>query len=125
MGVVVADLTDAERAEKVSWWNWRPTLVLIEASRLVDAERLALMGYNGSGVEITRSEARAIAEFLEERVLAHLAPGDRVRSDLSITDVPDDGTFYREDIARNYSASYDWLQRFVRFCLACDGFTVV
>ena len=85
MGVFVQDLQDTERSEKVTWWNWRPTLVLIEASQLIDAERLALMGCNGSGVEITRSEAHAIAEFLEARVGKARAQGRGVarRSALS------------------------------------------
>ena len=92
---------------------------------LIDADRLELMGYNGTGVEITEAEARAIGRFLETEVLPALLPGTRLTYDLSVTDAPDDHTFHRDDFAKNYSASYEWLTRFAQFCGTCSGFRVL
>ena len=37
---------------------------------------------------------------------------------------PDTGEFHRDDLARNYSATYAWLGRFRDFCRSSGGFTV-
>jgi hypothetical protein len=126
MGVDLEDLKREDRSEYCNWWSWRPTIELLRVSGLFDAERLELMGTN-SGVEITESEARAIAQLFEERVLPTLRPGERMLLDGTVTDVPDDGTFYREPSEqwKNYSASEEWLRRFVTFCRECQGFRVM
>ena len=61
MGLYLYDLVDREREFKVNWWNWRPTLTIIETS----------------------------------------------------------------DLAQNYGASRDWLERFAAFCAECNGFEVI
>jgi hypothetical protein len=125
MGVILADLKREDRAENCNWWNWRPTVELLRQSGLFDAERLELMRYN-AGARVSEGEARAVAQFLEDRVLPALRPGDRVMLDGSVTDVPDDGTLYREPAEqfKNYSANEAWLRRFAAFCRECGGFSV-
>src|SRR5262245_37216498 len=126
MGVILADLKREDRSENCNWWNWRPTIELLRQSGLFDAERLELMGSNACA-EVSESEARAVAQFLEQQVLPALRPGERVMLDGSVTDVPDDGTFYREPAEqfKNYSASEEWLRRFAAFCRECNGFSVL
>ena len=125
MSVSLDDLANPEHSLDINMWNWRPTIALIGLTRLINAERLELMGYNGTGVEITEAESRAIGRFLEIEVLPALRPGTRLTYDLSVTDEPDDHTFYREDFARNYSASFEWLTHFAQFCATCSGFRVL
>ena len=125
MSVSLDDLADPENSLDINMWNWRPTIALIGLTRLIDDERLELMGYNGTGVEITEAEARAIGRFLETEVLPALRPGTRLTYDLSVTDAPDDHTFHHDDFAKNYSASYEWLTRFAQFCGTCSGFRVL
>jgi len=106
----------------VNAWNWRATLALLERHEILGAETIELLGYN-IDVEIPGDDARRIAAYLAD-YLATL-PGDgRVMLDGAVTTEPDDGTFYRDDLARNYSATADWLTRFRDFCrTATDGFT--
>ena len=65
------------------------------------------------------------AVYFENKVLSQLKPGERVLYDFSITDKPDDGTFYRDDQMLNYSATYEWLSEFTDFLKDCKGFTVI
>jgi hypothetical protein len=98
---------------------------LLRLSKLFDDVRLEMMGYNGCA-EVSEAEARSVAQFLEERVLIAVRPGDRVLLDGQITDVPDDFRFYRQpaEHAKNYSATEGWLRTFATFCRKCGGFRV-
>ena len=85
MSVSLDDLANPENALDINMWNWRPTIALIGLTRLIDAERLELMGYNGTGVEIIEAEAHAIGRFLETEVLPALRPGTRLTYDLIVS----------------------------------------
>jgi len=113
-----------ERGETifVNAWNWRPTLELLRAHQILDPESIEMMGYNG-GYPVSAEEAQTIAGVLD-RVLAQLGTDDRVLHDLTITAEPDTFEFYRDDLARNYSASAEWLVEFRDFCRAGFGFAV-
>jgi hypothetical protein len=126
MGVTLCDLGRDDRSEDCNWWNWRPTIELLRLSGLFDEERLELMGCN-AGVEVSEAEARAVAQFLEERILPAVRPDQRLLLDGSVTDEPDDGTFHREAGRQheNYSAHGEWLRRFADFCRECGGFSVL
>ena len=124
MSFTLTDLASDEHEINVNGWNWRPTLVLIGAFNLIDEGRFELMGFNATGVQIEVGEAHEIGRRIRDEVLSKLRPGDRVLYDLSVTDEPDDGTFYRDELSKNYSATYDWLERFAEFCLKSKGFRV-
>lgn len=125
MGVFVEDLENEEKFLKINWWNWRPTIEIIRTSDLIDNDRLELMGFSGGGPKITEEESRKLAVYFENNVLSQLKPGERVLYDFSITDKPDDGTFYRDEQMLNYSATYEWLSEFTDFLKECKGFTVI
>ena len=124
MGVRLTDLQQQGRSEKCNWWNWRPTMVLLQASGVLDDVQLVTLDL-GVG-EVSGEQARLIARFLDEQVLPAVQPGERIKLDGTITAVPDDGTFYREpsEQSENYSASEEWLRRFAAFCRVCGGFRV-
>ncbi|SEG67405.1 hypothetical protein SAMN05444920_103869 [Nonomuraea solani] len=110
------------RSLHVNAWNWRPTLELLESSGVVDAETAELLGYNIS-VDLSGEDAQRIATFLEGHLAAIPADG-RVLLDGSVTTEPDTFAFHRDDLARNYSATAEWLARFRDFCRsATEGFT--
>jgi hypothetical protein len=108
---------------QINGWNWRPTLELLRRARLLDDETLERASAQGAGARVTGEQALQIAEFLD-RYLASLAPGQRVRSDGTVTSEPK-----RYDLDQEtrelYTATYEWLSRFRDFCQASDGFTVV
>jgi len=83
------------------------------------------MNYN-CGMEVTKEEARSVALFLERKILPSLQPGERIMLDGTTTNVPDDGTFYREpsELFKNYGASDEWLRLFANFCQECNGFDI-
>jgi hypothetical protein len=105
----------------INSWNWRATLALLERHGVLDEEKLELLGYNIT-VQVTGEETRRIAAFLDDYLTG--LPGDgRVMLDGSVTTEPDDGTFHRDDLAKNYSATASWLTEFRDFCRAAgDGF---
>ncbi len=114
--------TPDRRSLHVNAWNWRPTLGLLESADVLDADTLALLGYNIS-VELSGEDARRIATFLDA-YLADISAGGRVRLDGSVTTEPDTYEFHREDLAGNYSATVGWLRLLQEFChAATDGFT--
>ena len=124
MGVRVTDLGREDRSEKCDWWHWRPTVALLRSSGLLDDVQLVLLDA-GAG-EVSEDQARAVARFLDDRVLPAVRPTERVMLDGTVTDVPDDGTFHRRpsEQSENYSAGGEWLRRFAAFCRECRGFSV-
>jgi hypothetical protein len=84
------------------------------------------MESNGTGVTIEEQEAHLIGRKIYEEILPKLQPNKRIFANLTITDEPDDGTFYRdpENQWRNYSVTYQWLKDFADFCLQSKGFRI-
>lgn len=126
MGFTIRDLNaDGGAGEiDVNAWHWRPTLEIIETLGFADETRAILMHYSGVTVEFSQDEARAIAQAIRARYLPRMGPDTRVAHDGSLTDEPDTVGFHRDDLARNYSATRPWLQRFCEFCERCRGFAV-
>ncbi len=79
-------------------------------------------------------QSREIPEFLRAAALpiytqrfANSTPRNlQARSNLSVTDAPDDGTLYKDEDEqwKNYSISHDLLKDFADFCLQSKGFQV-
>jgi len=126
MSFILMDLGSESFEFRVNVWNWKPTLEIIKSFDIVDEGKLRQMNYNGTGAKFTFEEAHKIGEKIRDEILPLLAPNKRIFSDLSITNVPDDGTFYRDEDERwkNYSTSYDLLKDFAEFCLQSKGFQV-
>ncbi|MFX1537588.1 MAG: hypothetical protein ACFFDI_25580 [Promethearchaeota archaeon] len=125
MGVHLINLANKDHWKKVNWWNWRPTIELIRKLGIIDDTRLHLMCFNVTGVSVTKEEAQQIGETFQADLLPKINSGQRILLDLSITSEPDDDKFHRDDLGKNYSARYEWLEEFTEFCLDCEGFTVV
>ncbi|MEV0614604.1 hypothetical protein AB0I81_14845 [Nonomuraea sp. NPDC050404] len=116
--------TSDGRSLDVNAWNWRPTLALLEEAGVLDAETAGLLGFN-SAIELTGDEARRIAVFLDGYLTTSVPAEGRVLLNGSVTTEPDTYEFHRDDLARNYSVSAEWLARFRDFCRnATNGFTV-
>ena len=107
-------------------WHWKTTLEVIKSFDIVSEGKLRQMSYNATGVKVEREEAHEIGTRIRDEILPKLGPDKRIFADLSITDKPDDGTFYKDDDEqwKNYSASYEWLKDFSDFCLRSKGFQV-
>lgn len=123
MDFALVDLEDEERHVLVDAWTWRPVLAFVKSLGLVDAERLALMGYNGTEVTVDEAAARAIGEKVGE-VVSRMGSGERLLLDGTVTDEAR-GEFDEEDVARNYGATRKALGEIAAFCRACHGFEVV
>ena len=103
---------------KVNAWNWGTLHELVERAGWFDEDTWAPLRYNG-GVEL---DAAATARLATE-VLPRMRPGERALLDGSITDVPDDGTFYRgeDELWKNYSLDHDVLVAIIEFLRAAGG----
>lgn len=124
MSFTLVDLGDATHSREVNAWNWRPTLALIAHARIIDAERIAMMGWNCTGVQVARDEARAIAAYVDSKIMPGIQSGQGVKYDLRVAPAPDDGRFFREGLEDNYQANAVWLATFAMFCRTCQGFGV-
>lgn len=107
-------------------WNWKPTLEIIKSFDIVSDGKLRRMEYNATGAKMEQDEARLIGEKIRDEILPKLEPDKRIFMDMSITDAPDDGTLHKDadEQWKNYSASYEWLKEFSKFCLKSKGFQV-
>ncbi len=111
---------------RASVWSWRTTLEIIRSLDIINSTKLRLMESNGNGVKIEQKEAHLIGKALYDEILPKLEPNKRMFINFTITDEPDDGTFYRapEEMWKNDSVSYQWLKDFADFCLQSKGFQV-
>lgn len=126
MGMFVIDLGNESNSLPVNYWNWHPTVELIERMGLVDKDRIALMHMPFTGVRVTESEARAIGAKFRTEILPSIPETGRVLHDGSVTTEPDDGTMhYGDEAHKNYSATRSWLTKFADFCDRCGGFKVI
>jgi hypothetical protein len=109
-----------------SVWHWKAALEIIRGLDIIDESRVRQLGYNAMGTKMDIDEARLIGEKIRDEILPKVAPGHRMFADGTVTDAPDDGTFYKDDDEewKNYSVSHQWLKDFSDFCLRSKGFQV-
>jgi hypothetical protein len=124
MGFWLLDLEDDALSLDVNAWNWRPTVELLRSFDLLAEDEIECMEFTGGGGKASREEARAIGERIMA-LIETLEGGHRVMLDGQVETTLDDGTFHRDDLAMNYSASKEWLERFADFCAKCKGFRVI
>lgn len=107
-------------------WNWKAALDVIKGLDIIPENKLRQMGYNAMGVKVDIEDARLIGQKLRDEILPKLEPDKRMFADGTVTDVPDDGTIYRDedDQWRNYSINHDWVKDFSDFCLLSKGFQI-
>jgi hypothetical protein len=107
-------------------WHWKAALEIIRGLDIIDESRVRQLGYNAMGTKMDIDEARLIGEKIRDEILPKVAPGHRMFADGTVTDAPDDGTFYKDNDEewKNYSVGHDWLKDFSDFCLRSKGFQV-
>ena len=107
---------------RVNAWNWGVLHHLVAKADLFPAELWEPKRFNGGGT-LEAPEAATLADFLAERVLPRLREGERMFYDGTITDVADDGTFYREpgELWRNYSLHRTVLVEVIEFLRKAAG----
>lgn len=107
-------------------WNWKAALEIIKDLDIISESHVRQLGYNAMGVKMDLEEAHLIGQKIRDEILPKVGPGKRIYSDGTVTDTPDDGTFYKDDDEqwKNYSVTHDWLKDFSDFCLRSKGFQV-
>ncbi len=126
MSFTLMDLSSENFEFQANVWHWKTTLEIIKSFDVISEGKVRQMAYNATGLKIDRDEAHMIGERIRDEILPRLAPDKRIFADLTVTDKPDDGTFYKDDDEnwKNYSANYDWLREFAEFCLRSKGFQI-
>jgi len=126
MSFTLIDLGSENFEFRASVWNWKTALEIIRSFDVVSEGKLRQLNYAATGTKVTADEAKEIGERIRDEVLPKLGPGKRMFADLSVTDRPDDGTFYRDEDEKwkNYSADYEWLKELSEFCFSSKGFQV-
>ena len=105
---------------KVSAWTWGPIHDLVASAEILPADLWELTRYNCSA-ELDEQQTATLADFLESQVLARFSGGERLLADGTVTAVPDDGTFYTDDLTKNYSVRREMLVRVIDFLRAAEG----
>jgi hypothetical protein len=123
---VILSAGEGARDLKVNAWNWGVLHHVVERHGLFPAEVWEIARYN-AGAELDASQAVALADFLERDVLPRIPAGSRMFFTGDVTDVPDDGTFYRkeDELWRNYSLTHEVLASVIAFLRAAVGPVVV
>ena len=126
MSFTLIDLGSESLEFKANIWKWKTVLEIIKSFDFLDDGKIRQMSYNATGVEVSKDEARTIGEEIRKKILPKLVPNKRIFSDMTITEKPDDGTFYKDkdEEWKNYSAKHNWLEEFADFCLKSKGFQV-
>ncbi len=114
--------TEDGRALKINAWNWGVLHEIVTKRKLFSDDVWGPKRGNGGG-SLDSDQVRTLVEFLEHDVLPYLSPGERLYHDGSVTSVPDDGTFFREeaDLWKNYSLQHEVLADAVAFLRAARG----
>lgn len=114
--------TEDGRALKINAWNWGVLHEIVAKRKLFAEDVWAPKRGNGGG-ELDPDQVMALVEFLERDVLPYLGPGERLYHDGSVTNQPDDGTFFREEheLWKNYSLQHEVLADAVRFLRDARG----
>lgn len=118
----ILSTTDDARHVVINAWNWGVLHHLVEQHGLFPAEVWEVARYN-AGAELDASQVIALADHLERHVLPRIPPGSRMLLTGAVTDVPDDGTFHREEgeLWKNYSLRHDVLVEIIAFLRTADG----
>jgi hypothetical protein len=126
MSFTLIDLGSENFEFRANVWNWKTALEIIKSLDVISEGKIRQISDNATGTSVSPEEAQQIGEKIRDEVLPRMGPGTRILSDLSVTDKPDDGTFYRDadEQWKNYSADYDWLKEFTEFCFRSKGFQV-
>lgn len=122
MSVLLVDRGDASRLLNLNLWTWRTIVAATTRLDILSAEALSQLEPFCGGLD--RADAHRVAAAIQDRLLPALGKTERLLIDGATTALPDDGALYRnaDDMHLNYSASYQALEAFARFCADCDGF---
>jgi hypothetical protein len=131
VGITLFDSADgaddcAPNAFDINFWHWRAIVEAIRRLDILPEERVSALHEPFCANGLNKKEAGTVAAALRERVIATLAPDERLLLDGRRTTEPDDLVFHSkpEDGHKNYSTDRDMLTRFAAFCEACNGFEV-
>lgn len=113
-------LTSANSSLSINWWTWGPLHALVANAAILPEDHWETTRYNCS-TELSLQQVEILANFFELQVLPRLGTGERLLSDGTVTDLPDDGTLHRDDLSMNYSVHRESLVSIIGFLRAASG----
>jgi hypothetical protein len=113
------------RERKVNAWNWGVLHHIVEAMGLFDDELWAPA--RGGGAELDAAQCATLVGFLRDELLPRIPPGHRMFFNTTVTDVPDDGTFYRDkdELWKNYSLHHEVLVAIIELLDGATGMSIL
>jgi hypothetical protein len=116
---------------QVNGWNWRPTLELLLAAKVITEDDHERMGAQGCSGKVDAEKASRIGDVVVHKLMS-MKPGERMLANLSVSKAPKKLAVFEpnmnvEDIDVNelYSTTYEWLESFAKFCRGSGGFKVM
>ncbi|MCS6911643.1 MAG: hypothetical protein RMK29_09300 [Myxococcales bacterium] len=121
MGLRLLDVGDEEHVLEMADWNARPTLGLLLRSGVLGLAAQVQLEESGS-VEVDERQARALARYLQQEVLAGMGPCDWIDASGTRTTEPDEAALQRLAMTRRDHLERASLERLAAFCQRCAGF---
>jgi hypothetical protein len=109
---------------RLTSWSYRPFLEILRGISAFDVSKLDQLMDVPESVEISEIEATQAANLLAEYVTILPPNIKRIMYDLSEVETEDDGTFYRDDLGKNYSIPVQTLKELAEFMRSSGGFHV-
>jgi hypothetical protein len=122
MSFILSDLgnPDPARDLHISGWHWRPLVEIIERLNLLPEEKIIHLTTQGSTVQVSEEEARALAGQLRE-ILKVLPENGRLLSGGTVVTETFEELHERGE---PYSVSHRTIEKFIVFCETCQGFKI-
>ncbi len=123
MSVILVDLVDEKHNLQINWWNWRPILAFLLEAELIDEDQFKRMGANCCGGQLTSSQAKKAAAFLEQEVILRLSDGEQIHTNGKVSIAPVESRPVSSLSSHElYATHKSCLESFVAFCNASNGF---
>jgi hypothetical protein len=125
MGICLFDCKSNEIIFDTNFWNYRAIVEEVRRLGVFSDAKVDSLHESWCGNGLSTDEARTVASLMRSQLLPSIAEGQRLMLDGTRTTVPDDGKLHHgAEQASNYSTTADVLERFVKCCETCNGFTV-
>ena len=126
MSFILADKNDNDNEIQINNWNWKTILMILDSLKLLDTDRIQMLGFNGTSESVSKQEAEQISKKIRDEIISKLNDDERILLNGKITNIPDDGTFYKnpDEYYKNFSTNKVILEKFCTFCESCNGFEI-
>lgn len=125
MGIDLFDKQTENICFSINYWHWRAIVEEIRRQRIIPKEIVDGLHKPYCDNGFTVEQCRLVASVLRKKVISKLSDTERILLDGNRTKVPDDYSFHKVELEKNYSTDKSTLIKFVECLETCHGFKVL